>query len=361
MATAPAVRAQAATMMDRVFAGAIAAMDLATIHLGRELGLYSALAAHGSATAPELAAATGTDVRYVREWLEHQAVGGLLDVDDPAAAAEERGYSVPPGHAEALLDHESPCSVGPLAQFVVGAIVPIEQVLDAFRSGDGVPYAAFPICRLGQAEVNRGMFHNELASAWLPALPDVHERLRDEGGRVADLACGAGWSTIELARAYPLASVEGYDVDAPSIELARANARGTDVEARVGFRVADGAGLDGGAYDLVTIFEAVHDLAQPVDVLAAARRLLRRGGAVLVADEKVADEFSPRGDDVERMMYGYSVLFCLPTSREQEPSAATGTAIRASTMEAYAREAGFTRVQVLDVDNDVWRFYRLTP
>jgi len=347
--------------MERVFAGAVAAMDLAVIHIGRELGLYRALVTAGPATAAEVAAATGTEERYVREWLEHQAVGGILEVDDPAAGAGTRRYALSPEHAEALLDHESRYSVGPLAQFVVGEIVPIDLVIDAFRTGAGVPYERFPVCRLAQAEVNRGMFRNELASAWLPALPDVHEKLRTAGGTVADVACGAGWSAIALARAYPLVTVDGFDLDGPSIDLARANVRGTDVDGRVQFYVADAAELDGGGYDLVTIFEAVHDLAQPVDVLAAARRLLAPDGTVLVADGKVADEFVAPGDDVERLMYGYSVLFCLPTSREQEPSAATGTAIRAATMEEYARDAGFAQLERLDVANDVWRFYRLTP
>jgi hypothetical protein len=116
-----------------------------------------------------------------------------------------------------------------------------------------------------------------------------------------------------------------------------------------------------GAYDLVTIFEAVHDMARPVEVLAAAPAMLAPGGEVCVADEKVADTFTAPGDDLERLMYGYSVLFCLPTSREEQPSAATGTAMRASTFQEYARAAGFARVEVLPIENELWRFYRLVP
>jgi 2-polyprenyl-3-methyl-5-hydroxy-6-metoxy-1,4-benzoquinol methylase len=354
--------AQADALMERVFGACIAAMDVATIHIGRKLGLYEALRDAGALTSPELAERTRTDERYVREWLEHQAVGGILTVDDEDAAATARRYALPAGHAEALLDHESPRSVGPMAQSIVGEISGVDRLIEAFSTGAGVPYDAYPECRAAQAEVNRPLFVRELASRWLPALPEVHRRLTEAGGRVADVACGSGWSSIELARAYPKATVDGYDLDEPSIALARDNVQGSGVEDRVRFHARDCADPAArGAYDLVTIFEAIHDMARPVEVLAAARSMLAPGGEMLVADERVADAFTAPGDDVERLMYGYSVLFCLPTSREQQPSAATGTAMRASTFVNYARAAGFRHVEVLPIQSDVWRFYRLVP
>jgi 2-polyprenyl-3-methyl-5-hydroxy-6-metoxy-1,4-benzoquinol methylase len=337
-------------------------MDVAAVHMGRKLGLYAALRDAGPLTSVELAERTGTDERYAREWLEHQAVGAFIQVDDVRAEPRERRYSIPAGHAEALLDHTSPASIGPFAQYTVGQTMVIDRVIDAFRSGDGVPWDAYTECRLGQAEVNRAMFTHEIGS-WIEALPEVHRAFIARGGRVADIACGAGWSSIELARAYPRITVDGFDLDAPSIELARGNLEGSGVEDRVRFHARDGAdAANGEGYDLVTIFEAVHDMARPVEVLRAVREMLAPGGLVLVADEGVAEEFTAPGDDTERLMYGFSVLSCLPVGRSEEgPSAATGTSMRPATLAAYADEAGFAKVEVLDVDNDLWRFYRLAP
>jgi 2-polyprenyl-3-methyl-5-hydroxy-6-metoxy-1,4-benzoquinol methylase len=352
----------AEALAERVFAAANEASYLAAIHIGRELGLYAALRDGGPATSTDLAERTATDERYVREWLEHQAVGGLVTVEDAAAGALERRYALPRGHAEALLDHTSPYSSGPFAQFAVGMTQSLDHTIAAFRTGQGVPYDAFPTCRIAQGEVNRPMFVHELGSSWIPALGDLDRALREHGGRVADIACGTGWSSIELARAYPKVHVDGYDPDVPSIELARRNLAGSGVEERVHFRAEDGRKAGSGEdYDLVTVFEAIHDMARPVDVLANARALLAPGGVALVADEKVAHEFHAPADTLEQLMYGYSVLFCLPTARDEQPSAATGTAIRPHTMRRYATEAGFSRVEVLPVDNAIWRFYALTP
>ena len=357
---APSTPAEA--LMERVFEACIASMDVATIHIGRKLGLYEALRDHGPLASGELAERTGTDERYVREWLEHQAVGSFIEVDDVRAEPPARRYSIPAGHAEALLDHTSPASVGPFAQYIVGQGLLVDRVIDAFRTGEGVPWDAYTESRLGQADVNRAMFTHEIGS-WIEALPDVHGGFAAHGGRIADVACGAGWSSIEMARAYPKVTVDGFDLDAPSIELAERNLAGSGVEDRVRFHARDGA--EAGAaegYDLVTIFEAVHDMARPVEVLAAARHMLAPGGVVLVADEGVAEEFTAPGDETERLMYGFSVLSCLPVSRSEEgPSAATGTPMRPGTLAGYAAEAGFARTDVLDVDNDLWRFYRLTP
>ena len=207
------------------------------------------------------------------------------------------------------------------------------------------------------------MFVNQLASEWLPAVPDVHERLSaDSPARVADIACGAGFSTLAIADGYPNAIVDGIDLDAASIELAQANLAESGLHERVSFALRDAADPElAGGYDLVTIFEAVHDMARPVEVLAAARRLLADDGCVIVVDERVAETFTAPGDDVERLMYGYSVLHCLPVGLAEAPSVGTGTAMRPDTLAEYALEAGFTDVEVLPIENDFWRFYRLNP
>jgi ubiquinone/menaquinone biosynthesis C-methylase UbiE len=172
------------------------------------------------------------------------------------------------------------------------------------------------------------------------------------------VACGEGWSTIAIANAYPQARVIGVDLDAPSIEAARRHATEAGVADRVEFRHADAATLEEQA-DVAIIIEAVHDMSDPVAVLAGVRRNLRPGGVLLVVDERVAEEFTAPGDDVERFMYGWSITTCLPDGRSRPPSVATGTVMRPSTLRRYATDAGFTRVDVLPIENDFFRFYRL--
>jgi 2-polyprenyl-3-methyl-5-hydroxy-6-metoxy-1,4-benzoquinol methylase len=344
-------------LVERLFEAVLGMTDVYTVYMGDRLGIYEALA-DGNATEAEIAAATGTDRRYLREWLEQQAVTGLIEVDDASKTEDERRYHLPDGYAEVLVERDNPAYMAAFARMMAGIVRPLPQVLEAFRTGQGVPYADFDADFLeGQGEMNRVQFVNSLASEWMPALTDVHERLQS-GGRVADVACGTGWSTIALARAYPNAEVHGLDLDEASIELARANAEQEGVD--VPFEVRDAAdpGLSG-RYDLVTCFEAVHDMARPVDSLRGMRSLLADGGVVLIADERVADRFTAPGDEVERVMYGFSVFHCLAVGLEEQPSAATGTAMRADTLRRYAEDAGFTSFEVLPIENDFWRFYRL--
>ncbi len=351
-------------LIERVLRSTIGLFDLAAIHLGQRLGLYRALAEGGPATSTELAERTETDDRYVREWLEQQAVTGLLSVDDEEAAATQRRYELPAAYAEPLVDADSPNYVAPLGRQALGMLRPLPQLVEAFRTGAGIPYPDYgDDTREGIAELNRAMFINELGTAWLPSIPDVHARLSTLGARVADLGCGSGWSSIAIARAYPRARVDGIDSDTASISAARANAAAEELGDRVNF-IAKDAGDPSleGAYDLVTIFEALHDMGRPVEALATARRMLADGGTVIVADERVGEHFSAPGDELERLMYGFSVLHCLAVCRaDHEDSAATGTVMRPATLRAYAEQAGFDRVDVLPIENDFWRFYRLDP
>lgn len=344
---------------ERLFGAAIDALDLVTVRLGERLGLYRALADHGAMTAGELAAAARVDERYAREWLEQQAVTGILDVRDPAADQEARSYLLPAGHAEVLLDPTSLAHAGPLARAVTAIHDVLPGILRAFRIGGGVPYADYgPEFLDAQASLNRPLFDHLLTTAWLPSLADIDARLRAPGAAVADVACGAGWSSLAIARGYPLARVDGFDSDPASIELARRHAAEAGLEDRVRFHLRDAAEPVPGRYDLVAVFEAVHDLARPVDVLRTLRELAGADGAVLVMDERTADELSV-GDDLERFQYAFSVLHCLPVGRADDPSAATGTVMRPATLRAYAAQAGFADVEVLDIEHDTFRLYRL--
>jgi ubiquinone/menaquinone biosynthesis C-methylase UbiE len=190
---------------------------------------------------------------------------------------------------------------------------------------------------------------------------DVHARLLAEpGALVADIGCGGGWSAIALARAYPGARVDGYDVDAPSIALAEANAREAGVADRVRFFVRDAADPSlAGMYDLAMAFEALHDMPQPVAALSTMRRLVGEKDAVLVVDEKVKETFEAPADLNTRLGYGWSVLSCLSSAMAGPNPAGTGAVMRPSVLEGYARAAGFREVEVLPIEDDQWRFYRL--
>jgi len=341
---------------ERIRSSTIAALDMLAVYAGDRLGWYAALAADGPSTARELAAATSTNARYAREWLEHQAVGGVLTVDDAAAGPEQRRYALPAAHAEVLLDGDSLAFSAPMARTVAEVSSLMPDFLHAYRTGGGVPWDAHGEGREIQADVNRPLFLQLLAQEWLPAIPDVHERLSAPGARVADVACGGGWASIAIALAYPHVRVDGYDLDAASIDLARANAEAAGVADRATFHVSDASApppVDG--YDLVAVFEAVHDMARPVEALAAMRAMAG-GGAVLVMDERTADEFGAPGDDAERLLYGFSLFSCLPA---ETPSAATGTVMRPDTLRGYARAAGFEDIVVLDIEHETFRFYRL--
>jgi SAM-dependent methyltransferase len=347
-----------------LFEKIIGAMEVATVYLGDRLGLYKALADGGPTTPLGLAERTGTHERYAREWLEQQAVAGILAVEKDGADGSARRYMLPNGHAEVLLDKDSLNYLAPVARFTMGLVRPLPELADAFRNGEGLPYAEYGAdAREGQAEANRPMFVNLLGSEWLPSVPDVHERLQaGPPARVADVGCGTGWSSISIARAYPKARVDGYDLDGPSIELARRNAEEAGVADRVTFHLRDASDptLEG-SYDLATAFECVHDMGRPVQALGAMRRMVGEKGAVIVADERVPDSLEAPGDDTDRLMYGWSVLFCLPTGLADEPSVGTGTVMRQRTLRRYAQEAGYRGVDVLPIENDLWRFYRLVP
>jgi SAM-dependent methyltransferase len=342
---------------ERIQRSSLGLMEVLSVYLGDRLGWYRALA-QGPATPAELVARAGGDERYAREWLEQQAVYGLLLVDESGG---ERRFELSDAAAEVLTDGSSLAYLAPLARLLGGLGVQLPKLVEAYRSGGGVSWATFGVdAREGQADMNRPWFERALAEA-LATVPEVHALLARPGARIADIGCGGGWSTIALARAYPDGTVEGIDIDAPSIELARANARATGVEERVTFRLGGGDEL-GDEYDVIFAFECVHDMAQPVPVLAAARRALRPDGTMIVMDEAVADRFTAPGDDQERLMYGYSLLCCLPDGLSHRPSVATGTVMRADTLRRYAREAAFSDVTVLPIEDfGFWRFYRLHP
>jgi SAM-dependent methyltransferase len=348
-------------LAERVFGALLGTVDIMAVYLGDRLGWYRSLAADGPATAPALSARTATHPRYAREWLEQQAVTGLLAVEEPTDDGDTRVYSIPPAPAEVMTDESSLNYLAPLAR-MFGAVGPqLTGLLEAYRTGGGVSWDQLGTdARESQADANRPWYELRLADA-LAGVPAVHDVLSVPGVSVADVGSGAGWSSIALARAYPGATVRGFDIDAPSVAMATTNATEQGVSDRVSFTAGDAAAMPEGQFDVAFAFECVHDMPRPVEVLAAARRALAPGGFMVVMDEAVAEEFAPHGDELERVMYGFSLFVCLPDGMSGADSVGTGTVMRPSTLRRYAEDAGFTGFEVLPIEDfGFWRFYRLS-
>lgn len=346
---------------EQIFGSTIAAGEMLAIYLGTELGLYGALAQQGPATATEVASRTGIAERYAHEWLEQQAVAGILTTDHEQGA-DHRRYTLDPAHGEVLTDTDSPYYAAGATMMLAGIARAVPLLADAFRRGTGVPYDEYGTeIRHGIAAFNRPAFLHELGSVWLPSITDLHEHLSTAPrARILDLGSGVGTSSVAMARAYPNVEVLGIDLDPASVHEARAAAEAAGLGDRVKFRLGDAAAeSDEGGFDLVTIFEALHDMGDPAGALRAARQLLVDGGSVLVADERVADTFTAPGDELERLNYVFSVLHCLPATMAEHPVEASGTVLRAATVRRWAKEAGFARVEELPIEFPFWRFYRL--
>jgi 2-polyprenyl-3-methyl-5-hydroxy-6-metoxy-1,4-benzoquinol methylase len=358
--TTPATVAAREKFAERVMNSVAGALALFTGYIGDRLGLYTALAQNGPMTSEQLAQRTGTHERYIREWLEQQTVAGFLSVDNPEAGAFDRQYRMPAGHGEVLTDTESLEYLAPVFQLIAGIAKPLPEILEAFRTGKGVPYTSYGEMHEGQGRMNRTIFLQQLPE-WLAAMPDLHGRLqRAERPRIADIGCGHGWSGIGMARAYPNAEIHGFDLDEASIACAVDNAQREGLSSRVHFWVRDAADAEfAGRYDLVTALECLHDMSNPVGALRTMRRLANESGEVIIVDERVGHTFTPSGVDLEWLMYGCSVLHCLPVGMCEQPSAATGTVMRVETVREYGRAAGFSDIEVLPIDHMLFRVYRM--
>lgn len=340
---------------DKVLGAVLGGFESLALYVGDRLGLYRLLATDGPLSVAEVAERAPMDERYAREWLEQQAVAGVLTV---TSAENDQRFALPRAHAAVLADPRSLAYSAPLSRMVMAAAARMPELLDAYRSGGGVGWSQFGAdARDAQGDVNRPWLESALAPA-LATVPAVREVLSRPNARVADVGCGHGWSTIGIARPFPNATVTGFDIDAIALETARAHADGiAHFEEIAGERLADGREA---SFDAAFVFEALHDMPDPIAVLAALRRAVRDDGVVVIMDEAVADAFTPDGDEIERVMYGYSLFICLPDGMSTPGSAGTGTVMRRATLERYARQAGFDEVEVLPIDGfAAFRFYRL--
>jgi 2-polyprenyl-3-methyl-5-hydroxy-6-metoxy-1,4-benzoquinol methylase len=342
-----------------LFMAALATLELANVELGVRLGLYEALAGAGPITAAELAASAGIAQRYAREWLEQQAVAGVVEVDPTSLHPNARRFTLSNAHAHVLTADDSEACMKPCAAVVPWVAQAIELMERAFRTGEGVAFGDFGLHDV-QAAFTRPVFANHLTQTWLPALPDVQAKLSEgDPVRIAEVGCGEGLAAITISKAYPNTTIDGFDLDEASISVARKNAADAGVSDRVRFELRDAADpAIAGDYDLVLAIEMLHDVPDPVGILRTMSKLAGSSGAVLVADERAEDAFTAPAGEMERFLYAFSTLHCLSVSL-QDSGAGTGTVMRTETVGRYAADAGFECVDVLDVDHPQFRLYRL--
>lgn len=317
-----------------------AALNAALIVVGDKLGLYKAMAGAGAMTSAELAAKTGTAERYVREWLAAQAAGGFV-VYDPAAGT----YTLPPEHAMALADENSPVFLAGAFYVVAACLKDEERITDAFRTGKGVGWHEHHPCLfVGTERFFRPNYRANLVSQWIPALGDVEAKLK-AGARVADVGCGLGTSTILMAEAYPKSTFTGFDYHPESIELAREAAAKAGVFDRVKFEVARAKDYPGKGYTLVTFFDCLHDMGDPAGAAKHVLETLAPDGAWMIvepfANDKLEDNLNPIG----RAFYSASTMLCTPASLSQEVGLGLGAQAGEGRLAKILHSAGFTRVR----------------
>jgi cyclopropane fatty-acyl-phospholipid synthase-like methyltransferase len=211
-----------------------------------------------------------------------------------------------------------------------------------------------------QGEGNRPMFVNDIAR-WISSIPDIESRLRSQGGHVLDVGCGDGWASISLAKSFPLIKIDAIDIDLSSINNASDNIKKAGLSDRISVYASpiEKTSLKE-KYDLVMTFESVHDMAYPIDALRKMKDVVAENGAILVSDVKIKDKLEEKNDLAGRLYYNFSVLICLPQSMECPNSKATGAAMTPSTFKKYAKEAGFSKIEILSIEHFIWQFYRLT-
>jgi SAM-dependent methyltransferase len=317
-----------------------AAMNAALILVGDKLGLYKGMAGAGPMTPAELASKTKTHERYVREWLSAQAAGGFVTYD----AASGR-YTLPPEQAFAMADENSPVFLPGFFEVVDACMKGVPKITDAFRSGKGVGWHEQDACLFaGTERFFRPNYRAHLVKEWIPALTGVDAKLK-AGGKVADVGCGLGTSTVLMAQAYPKSTFIGFDYHQRSIELARESAAKAGVGDRVKFEIAKAKDYPGKGYDFIAFFDCLHDMGDPEGATRHVLQSLDPDGTWMIvepfANDKLEDNLNPIG----RVFYGASTMLCTPSSLSQEVGAALGAQAGEGRLTKVLKAAGFSRVR----------------
>ncbi|WP_020385594.1 class I SAM-dependent methyltransferase [Kribbella catacumbae] len=315
-----------------------ATLNAALVVMGDRLGYYRALADGGATTPAELADRTSTSEHYTREWLNAQAAGGFVEYD-PATGK----YLLPPEQAVALTDESSPAFLPGFFQIALGTVQHTTQTIEAARSGAGIGWHEHSSdVHLGCERFFRPGYNANLVTSWLPALDDVVQKL-ETGAKVADIGCGHGASTVLMAQAYPRSTFTGSDYHPESIEVARLRAAEAGVADRVTFEVAAATQYSGSGYDLVTTFDALHDMGDPVGAAKRVRESLASDGTWMVVEPMAGDRVEDNLNPVGRAYYGFSTLLCTPASLSQDVGLALGTQAGPARIRDVTTAAGFTR------------------
>ena len=341
-----------------VFGSLGGAMTSALICLGDRLGLYKALGDLGAATSDELARKTGLHERWVREWMYQQGAAGILDfVGDGRFSLSAEGVAV-------LVDENHPAFGGGFFLHLPQTMAVVEKLPEAFRTGVGLPYDAFgPEGAQGIERSFAPWFRTLLVPFALPKLPGVVDRLR-EGGRAADVGCGAGVALIELAKAFPNSEFHGYDISEFALRRAEQN-RAEAKLANAHFHDARVEGLpEDASLDFVTSFDCLHDMSHPQAVMRAIRRAIRPDGVWLICDIKARDSYEEnvKKNPMATMMYGASVLTCMSSAMSEPHGAGLGTlGFSENVARKMCSEAGFTRFEPIDFGHPINAFYVARP
>jgi SAM-dependent methyltransferase len=311
------------------------------VSIGHRLGLYRALAGQGPMSSLELAARAGCEERYVREWLNAQVATGYL-----AFHEESETYELPSEHVPVLVDEGSPVFLLPAFEIPGSMWSDQQRTLDAFRTGDGIPWGEHDgrlYC--GVSAFYRNAYRASLVAEWLPALEGVVERL-ERGGRVADVGCGHGHSSVLLAEAFPRSTVLGFDTHDASLAEARAEAEAAGIGERARFHRAGATSYPADGYDLICFFDTLHDLGDPVGAARHAREALVPGGTLMVVEPYAGDSVGDNVGLVGGLYYAGSTLLCYTHSRSEDVGLALGAQAGPARLTAVLREAGFGSVRV---------------
>jgi SAM-dependent methyltransferase len=318
-----------------------ASLNCALVVMGDRLGYYRDLAGHGPSTAAELARRTGTGAQYAAEWLHAQAAGGFVAYDPSSAR-----FVLPPEHVVALTDEDSPAYLIGLFQLAHGVVRDTPSIVDAARGDRGIGWHEHNAdVHLGCERFFRPGYAANLVPAWLPALDGVVPKL-ESGARVADVGCGHGSSTILMAQAFPRSAFLGSDYHRESIETARERAADAGLADTVTFEVSPGAGFSGRGYDLVTMFDCLHDMGDPVGAARHVRESIDPDGTWMIVEPAAGDRVEDNLNPVGRAFYGFSTLLCTPASLSQEVGAALGAQAGPARIRSVVTEAGFTRFRI---------------
>jgi SAM-dependent methyltransferase len=315
-----------------------ATLNAGLVVMGDKLGYYRAMAASGPTTPSRLADDTGTTVPYAREWLNAQAAGGIVDYDPTTGQ-----YTLPPEQVVAFTDESSPAFLPGFFQIALGTVQDSWRIIDLARSGAGYGWHEHnQDVHEGCERFFRPSYNAHLVNEWLPALDGVVAKL-ERGARVADIGCGHGASTVIMAQAFPNSTFLGSDYHSDSIANARARADAAGVSDRVRFEVAPAQTFTGTGYDLVTTFDALHDMGDPVGAARHVRRSIADDGTWLVVEPMAGDHVQDNLNPVGRAYYGFSTLLCTPASLSQDVGLALGTQAGPARIRDVVTTGGFTR------------------